>query len=157
MFNLGSSYFHVAFTTVRHLLTVRVEPHTLPPTSASAKQHCLRVYVQVRQWQGVGMDASGWGWAIRDERMVPVMTEMEPAPDYLLDAIHCGCNADCSTRRCSCRKYNLECSSACTECKPSWQNSSARWRASIGIFIGPQSATAVGPTSVLPIGATAAR
>ena len=40
---------------------------------------------------------------------------------------------------------------------PSWQNSSARWRASIGIFIGPQSATAVGPTSVLPIGATAAR
>ena len=39
---------------------------------------------------------------------------------------------------------------------PSWQNSSAQWRASIGIFIGPQSATAVGPTSVLPIGATAA-
>jgi len=62
------------------------------------------------------MDANGWGWAIRDERIVPVMTEMEPAPDYLLDAIHCCCNADCSTRRCSCRKYNLECSAACTEC-----------------------------------------
>ena len=63
------------------------------------------------------MDANGWGWAIRDERMVPVMTEMKPAPDYLLDAIHCSCKADCSTRRCSCRKYNLECSSACSECK----------------------------------------
>jgi len=97
--------------------TVRVEPRTLPPTSASAKQHCLRVYVQVQQWQGVGMEANGWGWAIRDERMVPVMTEMKPAPDYLLDAIHCGCKADCSTQRCSCRKYNLECSSACSECK----------------------------------------
>jgi len=88
-----------------------------PPTSASAKQHFLRVYVQVQQWQGVDMDANGWGWAIRDERMVPVMTEMKPAPDYLLDAIHCSCKADCSTRRCSCRKYNLECSSACSECK----------------------------------------
>ncbi|KAG1701346.1 hypothetical protein GQR58_004811 [Nymphon striatum] len=97
--------------------TVRVEPRTLPPTSASAKQHCLRVYVQVQQWKGVGMDANGWGWAIRDERMVPVMTEMKPAPDYLLDAIHCGCNTDCSTRRCSCRKHNLECSTACSECK----------------------------------------
>ncbi|KAG1678576.1 hypothetical protein GQR58_013380 [Nymphon striatum] len=97
--------------------TVRVEPRTLPPTSASAKQHCLRVYVQVQQWKGVGMNANGWGWAIRVERMVPVMTEMKPAPDYLLDAIHCGCNTDCSTRRCSCRKYNLECSSACSECK----------------------------------------
>ena len=75
------------------------------------------MYVQVQQWQGVGMDANGWGGAIRDERMVPVMTEMEPAPDYLLDAIHCGSNADCSTRRCSCRKYNLECSAACTECQ----------------------------------------
>ena len=97
--------------------TVRVEPRTLPPTSASAKQHCLRVYVQVQQWQGVDMDANGWGWAIRDERMVPVMTEMKPAPDYLLDAIHYSCKADCSTRQCSCRKYNLECSSACSECK----------------------------------------
>ncbi|KAG1711224.1 hypothetical protein GQR58_002605 [Nymphon striatum] len=94
--------------------TVRVEPRTLPPTSASAKQHCLRVYVQVQQWKGVGMDANGWEWAIRDERMVPVM---KPAPDYLLDAIHCSCNTDCSTRRCSCRKHNLECSSACSECK----------------------------------------
>jgi len=37
------------------------------------------------------MDANGWGWAICDERMVPVMTEMKPAPDYLLDVIHCGC------------------------------------------------------------------
>jgi len=26
---------------------VIVEPRPLPPTSASAKQHCLRVYVQV--------------------------------------------------------------------------------------------------------------
>ena len=73
---------------------VRVEPRTLPTTSASAKQHCLRVYVQVQQWQGVDMDANGSGWAIRDERMVPVMTEMKPAPVYLLDAIHCSCKAD---------------------------------------------------------------
>ena len=61
--------------------TVRVEPRTLPPTSASAKQCCLRVYVQVQQWQGFDMDANGWGWAIRDKRMVPVMTKMKPAPD----------------------------------------------------------------------------
>jgi len=97
--------------------TIRVAPRTLPATSASAKQHCLRVYVQVQQWQRVGIDANGWGWAIHDVRMVPVMTEMKPAPDYLLDVIHCGWKADCSTRRCSCRKYNLESSSTCSECK----------------------------------------
>lgn len=52
--------------------TVRVEPRTLPPTSSSAKQHCLRVYVQVQQWQGVDMDANGWGWAIRTREWFPL-------------------------------------------------------------------------------------
>ena len=60
-----------------------------------------------RSWQWLGM---GYLWRQNGSRY-------DRDEDYLLDAIHCGCKADCSTRRCSYRKYNLECSSACRECK----------------------------------------
>ena len=40
-----------------------VHPQTLPPTSSAAKYHSLRVYYQIRQWQGTeaGMSPQNWG------------------------------------------------------------------------------------------------
>lgn len=35
----------------------------------------------------------------------------------LLEVIRCNCKAECSTRRCSCRKNSLECSTACGTCQ----------------------------------------
>ena len=94
-----------------------VQPRTLPPTSAAAKYHSLRVYHQVQQWRGVHKRATEWGWRLKDDKMLPVATDLQPAPEYLLEAINCNCKTDCSSRRCSCVKFGLYCSPACGQCK----------------------------------------
>ena len=44
MFNLGSSYFHVALTTVRHLLTVALAVHLMYKTTLFAdRSHYLAI------------------------------------------------------------------------------------------------------------------
>ncbi|MES9882763.1 MAG: hypothetical protein ABW185_17995 [Sedimenticola sp.] len=97
--------------------TSSIHPRGLPPTSSAAKYHSHRVYHQVQQWNGTDMNAEEWGWKINNDRMCPVHTDMKPAPAALLEAVNCNCKSDCSTRRCSCRKYGLDCSAACGECK----------------------------------------
>ena len=94
-----------------------VQPRTLPPTAAAAKYHSLRVYYQVQQWHGVHKCATEWGWRLKDDKMSLVATDLQPAPEYLLGAINCNCNTDCSSRRCSCVKFGSYCSSACGQCK----------------------------------------
>ena len=41
-----------------------VQVHTLPPTSAAAHYHILRVYYQVQEWMDKhnGLDPTEWGW-----------------------------------------------------------------------------------------------
>ena len=41
-----------------------IQPQILPPTSAAAKFHSLRVYYQVQQWKGIGdgLLPENWGW-----------------------------------------------------------------------------------------------
>jgi len=97
--------------------TACVQPRSLPPTSASAKYHSLRVYQQVQQWLGNDLPPEDWGWTIKDNKMIPVPTDMKPAPAYLLEAIRCNCKSGCETQRCGCRKFGLDCSLACGECK----------------------------------------
>ena len=95
-----------------------IRPQTLPPTSAAARYHNMRLYLQVQQWLVVcNMKETDWGWVTKDENIVPVMTDLLPAPDELLRVIRCNCTTDCSTGRCSCRKHSLECSPACGQCQ----------------------------------------
>jgi hypothetical protein len=98
----------------------QIQLHNLPPTSSAAKYHSFRVYKQIRQWKGEDMPVDGWGWSTRgDDQVIPVMMDLPPAPESLLQIVRCNCSSDCSTKRCSCRKNNLECSSACGQCKGS--------------------------------------
>ena len=45
------------------------------------------------------------------------------APDSLLKLVRCQCKSNCDTQRCSCKRNELECSNACSECKELCQNS----------------------------------
>lgn len=66
------------------------------------------------------MLVDGWGWTTRSgDQVIPVMMDLPPAAEFLLQIIRCNCSSDCSTKRCSCRKNNLEWSSACGQCKGS--------------------------------------
>ncbi|GFN80279.1 hypothetical protein PoB_000678500 [Plakobranchus ocellatus] len=72
-----------------------VQVRSLSPTSAAAKYHSLRVYLQVR----TGSMYNGCSRA-----------SVEDDPVQL-------CKSDCRSKRCTCRKYGLRGSLACGECK----------------------------------------
>ena len=50
-------------------------------------------------------------------RMLPVKTSLPPAPEKLLKVIRYNCKTTCDTKKCTCRKYGLECSNASGDCK----------------------------------------
>lgn len=100
--------------------TSKILPQTLPPTSAAARYHSRRVYLQIQQWKGNNnLQPVDWGWRMSDGNLVPVMTDLPPAPQDLLNVIQCNCSTDCGSARCTCRKNNLECSPACGQCRGS--------------------------------------
>ena len=63
--------------------------HTLPPTSNAAHFHILRVFHQVKQWNGEAenMEAKDWGWSIEDNMCMPIRMSLPPAPDELQKTI----------------------------------------------------------------------
>ena len=96
-----------------------VDASDLPPTSGSAKFHSLRVYYQVQQWKGETghLNPKQWYWEIINDQLMPMNTDMLPAPKDLLHIFRCNCKTGCSSKRCTCRKHGLECTPACGECK----------------------------------------
>lgn len=68
------------------------------------------------------MNPVNWGWKVSSGKLLPVMTDLHPAPQKFLEVIHCGCTAGCTTQRCSCRKHGMSCSTACSECKGACAN-----------------------------------
>ncbi|CAH3163836.1 unnamed protein product, partial [Porites lobata] len=74
----------------------QIQPQNLPPTSAAARHHSLRV---------------------TEGQVLPRMTDLPAAPESLLQMIKCNCSSDCASARCTCRKHGLECSPACGQCR----------------------------------------
>ena len=50
---------------------------------------------------------------------MPIQTSLPPAPVHLLKVIRCNCQTDCNTLRCTCKRYNIECTPACGNCRES--------------------------------------
>ncbi|KAK6176033.1 hypothetical protein SNE40_014397 [Patella caerulea] len=63
------------------------------------------------------MDPANWGWNVQGDKFTLIMMDNNPAPNILLNRIHCNCSAQCNTLRCSCKKYGLECTGACGSCQ----------------------------------------
>ena len=99
--------------------TKPVEVRTLPPTSAAAKHHSLRVYYQVQEWKATSsvLNPEEWGWQRKADILLPILTDMPAAQKELLEIIRCSCKSGCSTGKCSCRKHGLECTTLCGNCK----------------------------------------
>ena len=100
-----------------------VEVQSLPPTTDAAKYHSFRVYCQVQEWMGNCVEPEKWGWCLRKGQFQPKTMDSPVAPDSLLKLVRCQCKGNCDTRRCSCKRNELDCSSACGECKGLCQNS----------------------------------
>jgi hypothetical protein len=99
-------------------VTSEIQLEALPPTSAAAHQHSLRVYHQVQLWKGKKLAPTSWGWQRTETCLEPVMTVKAPAPESLLTLIYCNCKAGCE-RVCRCRHAGLMCTSMCGHCNGS--------------------------------------
>ena len=95
-----------------------IDPSILPPSPRAAFYHGLRVYHQVKIWLHL-LDADfeplRWGWEMKNNTYLPIMTDKEPGPQDLMKMIRCSCKENCD-KRCSCRKAGLKCSISCSEC-----------------------------------------
>ena len=101
--------------------TSHVAPCTLPPTSATAMYHNLRVYYHVMYCKGKcnSMKPDKLGWHVEDEKCQHkiMQTDKPAASAELLDIIYCSCKKLCNTKRCTCRQHDMHCSDVCTECR----------------------------------------
>ncbi len=74
-----------------------------------------------RDLSGNDLDPQQWGWKREGNMLVPVMTDLTPAPENLLKFVRCKCKLSsrnpCGTNACSCRKNGLKCVSACGDCR----------------------------------------
>ena len=85
-------------------------PEKLPPTLRAAYYHSLRVHLQVVTWESVGeinLDLLDWGWKLNGNSLVPIMTDLDPAPSHLLQFVRCKCKAE----------NGLKCVSSCGTCR----------------------------------------
>jgi hypothetical protein len=100
-------------------LKCRFSPESLPPSQSAAEMHSLRVHWQAVAWGSSGsllLPPTDWGWKLENSHLTPIQIEGNIAPDHVLNVIRCSCTARCSSMSCSCRKHNLKCVSACTNC-----------------------------------------
>ena len=97
--------------------TVSVQP-SLPPTSAANRFHSLRVYQQIQEWKGndCHVKPQEWGWKTSEGKFIPIMTDLQPAPQKFLEIIRCNYKSGCNTMYCSCRNHGMVCYLACSEC-----------------------------------------
>lgn len=79
----------------RWLQTPHVLPQTLPLTSAAAKFHSLRAYFQIQGCDNEMQPTYEWGWKEIEGKLMPLLTDLPPAPDELMKIIRCNCHTDC--------------------------------------------------------------
>jgi len=60
-----------------------------------------------------------WEWKKSDEKLMPLLTDLPPAPSEFLRIIIRNCQTDCSNMRCTCKKHDVKCSVACGNCRGS--------------------------------------
>ena len=102
----------------------KIKPERLPPTERATFFQSLRVYLQVTEWKTLTecpLDPVEWGWKLEKEKLIPVMIDVPPAPDELLNIVRCNCKMSsknpCGGRQCSCRNHGLKCVPACGDCR----------------------------------------
>jgi hypothetical protein len=99
----------------RSSLSSCLKLESLPPTCAAAAQHSYRTYLTVQQWKGNKLNPTDWGWRVYD-KMIPVETNKDTAPNSLLNLVSCGCKTGCG-KTCVCWELGLHWTPRCSHCE----------------------------------------
>lgn len=111
------------FSKFRSAKASSLNPASFPPSERAAFFHACRVHLQVCQWRTLAVDGllpTDWGWVFQKSILVPIKTDLPPAPEELVKILCCKCHSSskgyCTSFSCSCKKNGLECISACSHC-----------------------------------------
>lgn len=98
----------------------QAEAERLPPTAAVLELHILRAHYQAMVWYHDNEphpnlpSPTEYGWSLENNKYVPVVTSLKPAPEAVIELVRCGCRkTQCINARCSCRKANMVCTEMC--------------------------------------------
>lgn len=97
----------------------QAQSEKLPPTMSALRQAVLRAHYQALVWSNDVVAnpelpcPENYGWENKEDRWVPVMTLLQPAPNAVLELVRCGCKTHCSSNRCQCRRAGLQCTDLC--------------------------------------------
>ena len=101
----------------------QAQSERLPPTQGALHQAVLRAHYQAMVWNNDVVanpdipSPENYGWEKNDNRWLPVMTKLPPAPEAIIQLVKCGCTKQCASNRCQCRKNGLACTDlfACSD------------------------------------------
>ena len=103
-----------------HLFCTKcLQGELLPPTRGALWQHLLRSnYITIRDKSYRNLcptlpDITENGWFVEDGLFIPKTTTELPAPKTVIELQKCGCKGVCDTKRCSCVKNGIPCTSLC--------------------------------------------
>ena len=104
------------------------EVSKLPPATRVLKYRIFRAYYAAiilkkctSSIQNLS-DPCGFGWALDNGNLFPIMTNDLPAPTGLIELSLCSCKTGCSSGRFTCKKNNLLCTEMC-KCSDECENS----------------------------------
>ena len=99
----------------------------LPPTKATLHEALMRAHYQAMVWNNDKVtnpelpSPQDYGWVMKDNEWLPVMTRLPPAPEAVIHLVKCGCvKQRCETNHCQCRKAGLNCTDLCS-CSDNWE------------------------------------
>jgi len=101
-----------------------IQCHQLLPTKDSLQKHILRANFQAAVWKRACQSIFGlpsaekYGWVIEKNMLSVSWMDQQPASEALMLLISCGCNTNCTTKRCPCMSqglctYDCRCSDLC--------------------------------------------
>ncbi|KAJ8875534.1 hypothetical protein PR048_023429 [Dryococelus australis] len=85
-------------TVTQHTVMASFDLVNLPPTSAACMQHLRRTYLQFQEWLGNSRTPTDWGWREVRQTLIPISSDLSPAPEGLLHLMSCGCICECGSK-----------------------------------------------------------
>ena len=98
----------------------QAQSERLPPTQGALCEAVLRAHYQGMVWNNDIVanpdipSPENYGWEKHDNRWLPVMTKLPPAPEAIIYQVKCGCMKQCASNRCQCQKNGLSCTDLCS-------------------------------------------
>ena len=97
------------------LATLNARTLPLPKKGLVESQPRTRQYPQACNYPNFLASPSlvGYGWKLEDDQLQIVYGTQKPAPESILECVHCKCQKRYKTKRCSCYKSDLKSTKLC--------------------------------------------